>query len=275
MAGQQVTNILAALLVNRVPGWYAADLLGHLTSPPLSGVDVGHELLNAPRARVFASSKLVQDRRTGFILLGAGGADVTATYTVGFDGEGPSVYDANAGGAASASDIYDGIFDAMVATGYTSLLVEKVTDGDGNTIGLKIESTGSGDTSAPSTFAVNAFSATGAGDLHVFAEPVSFELELWVTAKRGTNDGPPAQDQWVRLVAWNTVTFVGIFGYLTNAPSGAAYHAYDLLNTAGAERIVPVIPSFVPVGGDDAATEPAFYVHIGPATDDNSASAET
>jgi hypothetical protein len=275
MAGQQVTNVLAALLVNRVPGWYVADILPRLANPPISGVDVGHELLNSPRTRVFASTKLVQDRRTGFILLGAGGADVTATYNVAFDGEGTSTFDALVGNASSASDIYNGIFDAMIAAGYTTLNVEKLLDGDGNTTGLMTYSTGSGDSGAPSTFTIDVFSATGAGELHVFGEPVSIELDFWVTAKRGANDGPPAPDHWVRLASWGVIGPEGVWGVVQTDPGATGYNADKMLDTAGAERIIPVIPSFVPVIGDDAGAEPAFYVHFGPATDDNATTPES
>lgn len=267
MAGQQTTNILAALLVCRVPGWYVVDLVGHLTSPPIAGTDTGFELLNAARSRIFASSKLVQDRRTGFIALGPGGADVTATYSISIDATGPSIFDALAGGAASASDILDGIHDAIVATAPPGITIEKILDGEERTIALRYFSTGSGDSSAPSTFVVTSFSSTGAGDMQVFAEPTSFALEIWATARRGRNDGPPAADHWVCLAGWDVIDRVGIFGYAEALP-GLAGRREQLLNTAGAERIIASIPSFVLPGGDAALTQPAFYVHIGPATDE-------
>lgn len=272
MAGQALTNTLSALLVNRIPGWKQVALVGHLTDPPISGTDVGFELLKAPRMRLFASAKLVQDRRTGFIFIGPGGADTTATYTININAGGNSIFDAAAGGAASESDILNGIFDAVVASAYADFTIEQIQDTDGRTNGLLMYQDGSGDSGAPSTFVVTSFSSTGAGDMQVFAEADVFDLELWLTGSRGRSDGPPVDTHWLRVAEFkgtNEITRYGRWGFGPSQAVSVNGHVMDkLLDTAAAERVIAVISDFTLPGGDAAATQPAFYVHLGPSTDE-------
>ena len=266
MSGAQLTNELTALLVNRVPAWYHVDLAGYLDKAPITG-DAGIELRGAPRLRLFASARQVQDRRTGFIFLGL--ADTTDTYSITVNANPPAVFDAAAGGAASAADIYDGIFDAFDALAIAAFNVEKLTDADGRTNGLKIYIDGSGDAAAPSTFAVTAFSTLGAGILLIHLEPTSFDMSLWITAVRGRSDGPPDAAHWVQIFSRDTVTFAGLFGYLDFDPTPLNKRCDMQLDTAGAERVAAVVGAFVPGNGSDAAgILPAFHIHLGPSTDE-------
>lgn len=270
MAGQQLTNQLSALLVNRIPAWHQIDLVGYLTGPPLAGTDFGIEAGDAPRTRVVASTKLVHDRRTGFIYLGPGGADTTATYTIDINAAGPAVHDAAAAGDASASDILNGIKAAIDGVAPPSFSVTAILDSEGRTTHLQMESTGSGDTSAPSTFVVTAFNSSGSGDMQVYAETTTFDFDVWATWARGRSDGPPQSEHWIRIAAFDAVNFYGLGGGAAFSLVGAqAFLTLDAqLDTAAVNRLAVSVRAFTLPGGDAAGTRPAFYIHLGPSTDE-------
>lgn len=253
MGGQATSNLLAARLTARVPSWEQIGHVGYLSNPPLDLTEGTDPLDEAPRTHLWVAEKYRNDRRTAWVYIET--LDITATYTLTVDTV-AYAYDAAANNALSKADILDGLYAVIQTAGPAGWDAYKVQTG-AITTALRLESTPSGDTSAPSDFDVDtAPAATASGVMQVFAEvdPASgYDLDVYATAVRGRSDGPPDSEQWFKI---------------KSAINSGTVPQVQILNTAGMERLAIAVTSFTLPVGDAVGVLPAFYIFVGPAADE-------
>jgi len=227
-------NQIAVLLGGRGANWL--EQVAYDGAPAVTGA--GAATQGALKTQVLVDLRDEIAHRSCWVTIDT--LDLTATYTVQLNAL-ICAYDANAGGAASAQDVLEGIRDEINTTG-VALVVASVIDADGDGTDDTVLVRGLGEDNYTIVFG-----ATGTGVLAIVADPDTCDIRLFGSAGGQASSAPPSW-RMINGAEWTGVDYRGFSERFDTSSIARLYAEVDTMAAAGDDVTVTYQPGRVVIG---------------------------